>query len=232
MELQLLRYSSQSKTTFGAVSIEKKFQCHSVEDRHRDTKIKHETRIPAGRYEIKLREFGGHYERYKQKYEGHEGMLWLQDVPEFSDILIHIGNGEKDTSGCILLCNEVNKNIVDKISIIKTMNTEAVNHDPAITFINTGNQQPGKPSMGAWLSYGLGSPNKDLPSYVVAYDKATGKRLWKQVRETDALRESPDAYNDIEHPERVTPKKVERTVKNGSVTLPPHSLMIVHVPAA
>jgi hypothetical protein len=114
MELQLLRYSSQSKTTFGAVSIEKKFQCHSVEDRHRETKIKHETRIPAGRYEIKLREFGGHYERYKQKYEGHEGMLWLQDVPGFSDILIHIGNGEKDTSGCILLCNEVNNNLTNR----------------------------------------------------------------------------------------------------------------------
>ncbi|NOX98332.1 MAG: DUF1501 domain-containing protein, partial [Verrucomicrobia bacterium] len=47
--------------------------------------------------------------------------------------------------------------IVDDISIIKSVNTEAINHDPAITFINTGAQQPGKPSLGAWLNYGLGS---------------------------------------------------------------------------
>ena len=57
--------------------------------------------------------------------------------------------------------------IVDDITIIKTMNTEAINHDPAITFINTGVQQPGKPSMGAWLSYGLGSETENMPAYVV-----------------------------------------------------------------
>ena len=57
--------------------------------------------------------------------------------------------------------------IVDDITIIKTMNTEAVNHDPAITFINTGVQQQGKPSMGSWLSYGLGSVNENMPAYIV-----------------------------------------------------------------
>ena len=76
-------------------------------------KIKNETRIPAGTYEIKLREFGRHYQDYIVKYKGHKGMLWLQDVPEFTDILIDIGNGEEDTSGCILLCNEVNNNRTD-----------------------------------------------------------------------------------------------------------------------
>ena len=53
--------------------------------------------------------------------------------------------------------------IVDDITVIKTMNTDAINHDPAITFIQTGFQQPGRPSMGAWLSYGLGSDNQNLP---------------------------------------------------------------------
>ena len=53
--------------------------------------------------------------------------------------------------------------IVDDITVIKTMNTDAINHDPAITFIQTGFQQPGRPSMGAWLSYGLGSENQNLP---------------------------------------------------------------------
>jgi Protein of unknown function (DUF1501) len=62
--------------------------------------------------------------------------------------------------------------IVDDITVIKTMNTEAINHDPAITFIQTGFQQPGRPSMGAWLSYGLGSENQNLPAFVVLLSQA------------------------------------------------------------
>src|SRR5262245_61254966 len=62
--------------------------------------------------------------------------------------------------------------IVDDITVIKTMNTDAINHDPAITFIQTGFQQPGRPSMGAWLSYGLGSDNQNLPAFVVLLSQA------------------------------------------------------------
>ena len=62
--------------------------------------------------------------------------------------------------------------IVDDITVIRTMNTEAINHDPAITMIQTGFQQPGRPSMGAWLSYGLGSENQDLPAFVVLLSQA------------------------------------------------------------
>ena len=74
--------------------------------------------------------------------------------------------------------------IVDDITIIKSLHTEAINHDPAITFINTGVQQPGKASLGSWISYGLGSPNQDLPSYVVMISRGPGQkqglysRLW------------------------------------------------------
>jgi hypothetical protein len=74
--------------------------------------------------------------------------------------------------------------MVDKLTFIKTMNTEAVNHDPAITYINTGTQIVGKPSLGAWLSYGLGSENENLPSYVTMISKGIGNgqalysRLW------------------------------------------------------
>ncbi|HZP82233.1 MAG TPA: DUF1501 domain-containing protein [Chthonomonadaceae bacterium] len=76
--------------------------------------------------------------------------------------------------------------IVDDICLIKTMNTEAINHDPAITYIQTGAQQPGRPSIGAWLSYGLGSENQDLPAYIVLISQGTGNtndqplfgRLW------------------------------------------------------
>ena len=51
--------------------------------------------------------------------------------------------------------------VVDDICIVKAVNTEAINHDPAITFINTGSQQPGRPSIGSWLSYGLGMENQE-----------------------------------------------------------------------
>ena len=62
--------------------------------------------------------------------------------------------------------------IVDDITVIKTVHTDAINHDPAITFIQTGFQQPGRPSMGAWFSYGLGSENRNLPAFVVLLSQA------------------------------------------------------------
>ena len=76
--------------------------------------------------------------------------------------------------------------IVDDIALIRTMNTDAINHDPAITFIQSGSQQPGRPSMGAWVSYGLGSENRDLPAFVVLISQSSAlntdqplfSRLW------------------------------------------------------
>jgi hypothetical protein len=62
--------------------------------------------------------------------------------------------------------------IVDDIALIRTMHTEAINHDPAITFFQSGSQQPGRPSMGAWVSYGLGSENDNLPAFVVLVSQA------------------------------------------------------------
>jgi uncharacterized protein DUF1501 len=66
--------------------------------------------------------------------------------------------------------------IVDDLAIVKTVHTEAINHDPAITYIQTGSQLPGRPSMGAWLSYGLGSSNEDLPAFVVLHSTWSAKR--------------------------------------------------------
>ena len=57
--------------------------------------------------------------------------------------------------------------VVDDICLIKSTHTEAINHDPAKTFFCTGAEMPGRPSMGSWLSYGLGSMNKDLPDFIV-----------------------------------------------------------------
>ena len=60
-------------------------------------------------------------------------------------------------------CCRTSATIADDIAIVKSLNTEAINHDPATTYIQTGSQQPGRPSLGAWLSYGLGSENQNLP---------------------------------------------------------------------
>ena len=67
--------------------------------------------------------------------------------------------------------------IVDDIAIIKTVHTEAINHDPAITFFQTGSQQPGRPSFGAWMSYGLGSENQDLPAFIVLVSQGSSHRV-------------------------------------------------------
>jgi hypothetical protein len=75
------------------------------------------------------------------------------------------------------------RRIVDDICIVKSVFTEAINHDPAITFFQTGSQIAGRPSMGSWLSYGLGSMNDDLPSFIVLVsvnqaDQPLYARLW------------------------------------------------------
>ncbi len=91
-----------------------------------------------------------------------------QSGSEISELLPHIGS------------------VVDDIALVKTVHTEAINHDPAITFIQSGFQQPGRPSMGSWVSYGLGSENRDLPGFVVLISQGSNlnqsqplfSRLW------------------------------------------------------
>jgi hypothetical protein len=66
--------------------------------------------------------------------------------------------------------------VVDDLAIIRTVNTDAINHDPACTFVFSGAQQPGRPSMGAWVSYGLGKMNENLPGFVVLHSTWSSKR--------------------------------------------------------
>jgi hypothetical protein len=76
--------------------------------------------------------------------------------------------------------------IVDDISVVRSVHTDAINHDPAITFCQTGSQLAGRPSMGAWVAYGLGTGNRDLPTFMVLLSRGTGRaagqplydRLW------------------------------------------------------
>ena len=85
---------------------------------------------------------------FKFRQHGESG-LWL------SDLLPHLGK------------------VADDICVIKSMHTEAINHDPAVTFFQSGHQQPGRPSLGAWLSYGLGSETENLPAFVVMLTRNT-----------------------------------------------------------
>lgn len=66
--------------------------------------------------------------------------------------------------------------IVDELCVVRSMHTEAINHDPAVTLLQTGHQQPGRPSFGAWLSYGLGCESKDLPAFVVMVSRGSAAR--------------------------------------------------------
>jgi len=104
MIVKLYRIYDGGNSTLGMLFINKEFECFTLEDEFRESKIPGETRIPSGKYFIKLRQYGGHHQRYSLKFPHfHKGMLQLINVPNFTDILIHIGNYERDTAGCLLV---------------------------------------------------------------------------------------------------------------------------------
>ena len=108
MELEVLRFSSQKDSTngilFDITNGKRTFLCYTLEDEHRDDKVSGETRVPSGTYKITLRTVGGFHGRYEKKYgEMHKGMLWVRDVPNFEYILIHTGNTDEHTAGCLLV---------------------------------------------------------------------------------------------------------------------------------
>jgi hypothetical protein len=111
MKLLLLRYSDNNESTQGLLFIDGIFQCYTLEDEYRAKKKWGETRIPKGNYRILLRKSGLTHNKYKKRFpEMHKGTLHLQDVPGFEYILIHIGNKDEDTAGCILVGDTVNNN--------------------------------------------------------------------------------------------------------------------------
>ena len=107
MKLDVLRFSSEQDSTSGLlfdVTGKRKFLCYTLEDEYRTKKVMQETRIPAGTYEIKYRKEGGFNKRYTKRYPDiHRGMLHVTSVPNFKWILIHVGNTDEHTAGCLLL---------------------------------------------------------------------------------------------------------------------------------
>ena len=115
--LEVLRYSSGADSTLGILSEigpeGREFLAYTLEDEWRAEKVSAETRIPEGTYEVKLRTTGGFHGRYLKKVgdDYHKGMLHVQDVPGFEYILIHTGNTDEHTMGCLLVADTSQQNI-------------------------------------------------------------------------------------------------------------------------
>ena len=119
MKLEVLRISSQKDSTSGLLfevtDVGRNFLCYTLEDEARVLKVKGETRIPAGEYNIQLRKEGGFNQRYTKKYANiHVGMLHIVNVPGFEYILIHTGNTDEHTAGCLIVGDSQENNAIIK----------------------------------------------------------------------------------------------------------------------
>jgi len=103
MRILVDRIYSDDDATLSNIYVDGEFVCFGLEDEYREEKVSGETRIPAGTYDMTMREVGGFNSRYKKKFGFHIGMLQVANVPNFEYILIHIGNTDKETAGCLLV---------------------------------------------------------------------------------------------------------------------------------
>ena len=105
MNILLQRLYRTKEFTIGALFIDGVFMCFTLEDQKQVNKVSKETRIWAGLYKVAFRTEGGFFSRYLKQFGAafHKGMLQIMNVPQFEYILIHIGNTDKDTAGCILV---------------------------------------------------------------------------------------------------------------------------------
>ena len=132
MKLEVIRFSSGTDSTNGILLEvieqgndidglwqQKKFLAYTLEDEQRDTKVFGETRIPDGDYKLGLRKVGGYHARYTKRFPHiHIGMLHVLDVPGFEYILIHCGNTDEHTAGCLLVGDSQENNLITKDGFI------------------------------------------------------------------------------------------------------------------
>ena len=108
MHIRVERFLSDVDSTASEVFVDGERVCFGLEDERRDVKVAGETRIPAGVYSVGLRTVGGFHARYAKRFSAfHQGMLHVQGVPGFEFILIHCGNTDADTAGCLLVGDDV-----------------------------------------------------------------------------------------------------------------------------
>ena len=131
MKLKVVRFSSQEDSSSGLLfdaTREMEFLCYTLEDERRKDKVMSETRVPAGTYSIKLRDEGGMTKRYAAKYKDmHKGMLCIHNAPDwkivtsdmtFQYVLIHVGNTDEHTAGCLIIGDTQENNILKKDGFI------------------------------------------------------------------------------------------------------------------
>ena len=145
MKLEVLRVSSDVDSSSGLVfdiTNGRKFLCYSLEDEYRNDKVMHETRVPAGTYQIQLRKVGGFNAKYTKKYgDFHKGMLHVQDVPGFEYILIHTGNTDEHTSGCLIVGDSQENNQLLKNGFIgKSVQAYKRIYTPIATALENGEE--------------------------------------------------------------------------------------------
>ena len=104
VKLTVVRTQFGTDATNGLLFIDGIFECYTLEDQYQAVKVMHETCIPEGTYDINFRKTGGFHAKYSERYKNaHYGMLHIQDVPNFTYILIHTGNTDEHTSGCLIV---------------------------------------------------------------------------------------------------------------------------------
>ena len=123
MKLEVIRFNKGEDSTngllFNITNNERKFLCYTLEDESREEKVYGETCIPEGEYKLGFRTVGGYHAKYSKRFADiHMGMLQVLDVPNFEYILLHCGNTDEDTAGCLLLGDTQENNNIKKNGFI------------------------------------------------------------------------------------------------------------------
>lgn len=158
MELEVLRFSGGREATLGLlfdVSDGRRFLCFTLEDERRAVKKPGETCIPCGEYRLTLRNEGAMNERYRQRYpEIHRGMLWVRDVPSFEYILIHTGNKDDHTEGCLLVGDSASQNLTEEGQVGSSRNAYRRIYPPIAAAIERG-----EPATIRYVDYDSAQPH-------------------------------------------------------------------------
>ena len=122
MKLEVIRFNKGKDSTNGIlfdITNERKFLCYTLEDESRQEKVWGETCIPEGEYQVRFRDVGRYHAKYSKRFADiHIGMLEVCDVPNFKYILIHCGNTDEDTAGCLLLGDSQENNNIKENGFI------------------------------------------------------------------------------------------------------------------
>jgi hypothetical protein len=131
MNITVKIITEDDNATLSVIEVDGEFVCFGLEDEQRAFKIPGETRIPRGKYSVGVRTHGGFHSRYSLRYSNiHAGMLEIKDVPMFTDILIHCGNTDDDTAGCLLVGTGCNSHkglrLVSSVLAYKVLYTQVI----------------------------------------------------------------------------------------------------------